>query len=315
MVGTHDNPFTALLLDLEECLHHLHHRHVALEVVGFIEVALAVALRAAKVYEVDAVGKATHHRRQVVVGTHTQRPCAQAEAVGLARHGIDEPLEVVGRRHDAGQAENRHWRVVGMDDQTDASLFGHGAYFLQEIDKVRTETVGIDIVVAVEFTLELLQCEALLRPWQAGYHVAGDELALGSIHLLIATTGLLNLSLRIVFLGAGTLQDEQVEGDEGSTLEAQGPAAVGHLVGQVGACPVEHGHEVIGDDPDAAASEVPQRCLIVIDVALVITCLRLDMFVHRHTFYRRPLQPGSLYHLLPLHDFVHRPHLAVWHMM
>ena len=39
---------------------------------------------------------------------------------------------------------------------------------------VARDVVGRDAFVAIQFLLELLQCEAFFRPWQASYHVARD---------------------------------------------------------------------------------------------------------------------------------------------
>ena len=159
--------------------------------------------------------------------------------------------------------------------------------------------------------LELLQREALFRAGQAGYHVADEFLLVFVGHLFEAGACLGLLFVGIVGFGAGAFQQEKVEGNEGGTFEAQGAAAVGQFVGQVGACPVEHGHEVVGDDVDAALGEVAQAFLVVVDVALEVARLRLDVLMYGHALHDGPREAHFLDHLLAFHDFFYSPHLAV----
>ena len=128
MVGTHDDALLPFLLNLQEGFHHLVHRHVAFQVVRLVEVTFCITLSTAEMHEVDAVPEATHHGRQVVVGTDTKRTRAEAEAVGWAWHGIDECLEVFGCAEDAGQSEYRHGRVVGVNDESNPSLLSSGTH-------------------------------------------------------------------------------------------------------------------------------------------------------------------------------------------
>ena len=311
MVGTHDDALPALLLNLQEGLHHLIHRYVALQVVRLVEVALGIALRAAQMDKVYAVPETAHHVGQVVLRAHAEGTRAQAESVGGTGHCIDERLEVVGRAQDAGQAQDGHGRVVGMDDQAYTCLFGRRTYLAQEIDEVLAQALGSDVLVAVQLLLELLQGEALLGTGQTGYHVAGNELYLGLVHLFEAGLGLGLLLGAVVLLGARTLQDEEVEGYEGSALEAQGTAPVGHFVSQIGARPVEHGHEVVGHHVYAALAQVDEALLVVVDVLLEFSRLCLDVLVYGHTLHSRPAEAGVFDRLLTLKDLFLGPYFAV----
>ena len=311
VVGTHGDGDAAALLQFEEGLHHAVHVDVALQVVGLVEVSFSVALGGAQVHEVDTVGEAGHHGGAVVGAADAERTGAEAEAVAGVGHGVDERLEVFGTAHDAWQAQDGHGRVVGMDDELHAHFVGHGADFAQEVDEVPAQAFGRDVLVAVQFVLELLQREAFFRTGQASYHVADEFLLVFVGHLLEAGACLGLLFVGIVGFGAGAFQQEEVEGDEGGTFEAQGTAAVGQFVGQVGACPVEHGHEVVGDDVDAALGEVAQAFLVVVDVALKVACLRLDVLMYGHALYDGPREAYSLDHLLAFHNLFYRPHLAV----
>ena len=156
VVGTHGDGHAAALLHLEEGFHDVVHVYVALQVIGLVEVAFGVALGAAQVDEVDAVGKAGHQGGAVVGAAYAQGAGAEAESVALVGHGVYQRLEVLAATHDARQAEDGHGRVVGMDDELDAHFIGHGADFAQEVDEVLAEAFGRDVLVAVQFVLELL---------------------------------------------------------------------------------------------------------------------------------------------------------------
>ena len=128
VVRSHDDALVPFLLNLKEGLHHFIHRHVAFKVVRLVEVPFAVALSAAEMNKIDAVPEATHHGRQVVVGSHTKRTRAEAETVGRAWHGIDECLKVLGSTEDTRQTQYRHGRVVGVNDQSYAGFLCCGTH-------------------------------------------------------------------------------------------------------------------------------------------------------------------------------------------
>ena len=96
MVGTNRNRDTSLLLHIKQGTHHIEHRHIAFKMIGFVEVTIGIALGAAQMHKVYAIGKPTHHLRQIIVGSNAERACAQTQSVAVARHGIDDSLEVVG---------------------------------------------------------------------------------------------------------------------------------------------------------------------------------------------------------------------------
>ena len=172
-----------------------------------------------------------------------------------------------------------------MDNQLYTGFVGNRSDFLQEVNQVGTQFFRCDVFVAVEFLLELLQCEALFRTGQSGNHVADEQLLVGIRHLLKTSFGLGLLFVGVVVFGTGTLQQEEVEGDESGTFETQGAAAVGQFVSEVGTRPVQYRHEVVGYDVHATLTEITQAFFIIIDVFLEISCLSLDMLVYRHTFY------------------------------
>ena len=118
-----------ILLYLKEGFHHFVHRDVTLQVVRLVEVAFGIALGAAQVDKVDAVPEAAHHGGKVVVGSHSKRAGAEAKPIGWAWHGIDECLEVLCCAEDSGQAQYRHGRVVGVNDEPHACFLRSRAHF------------------------------------------------------------------------------------------------------------------------------------------------------------------------------------------
>ena len=117
VVGAHRNALATLLLNLQQGLHHLEHRHVALQMVVLPEVAVGIAARGAQMDEAHTVRELAHHAGQVVVGAHTERARAETKAVGGIGHRIDQLAEIVRRREDARETQNRIGRIVGMDHQ------------------------------------------------------------------------------------------------------------------------------------------------------------------------------------------------------
>ena len=202
-----------------------------------------------------------------------------------------------------------------MDRQHRTHLVGHRRHLAQEGDQVPAQHLGRDALVAVQLLLELFQREALLRTRKSGDHVARDELDLRGVHLLVA--GLCGGTLlgRILLLGARTFQDEEVEGHEGRAFETQRPRPVGKLIGEVRARPVQHRHEVVGDDVDAARRQVADRLLVILDIGLEVARAGLDVLVHRDALHDRPHEARIGDHLLPLADLLHGPHLAVGNMV
>ena len=84
---------------------------------------------------------------------------------------------------------------------------------------------------------------------------------------------------------------------------------------QIGADPVEHRHEVIGNHFHAAFPEIAQRNLVVLNILVTTSGTDLDILVHRQALHNIPDEPGRLDHLLVSHDLFHAPHFAVGDMM
>ena len=202
-----------------------------------------------------------------------------------------------------------------MDRQHRTRLVGHGSHLAQERHEVRAQRLGRDILVTVQLPLELLQRETLLRAGQARDHVAGDQLFFRGVHPPEAGLGSGALGLGIVLLRAGTLQDEEIEGHERRTLEAQGARPVGQLVGEVRARPVQHGHKVVGNYFNAAFGQIADRLFVILDIALEIARAGLDMLVDGDALHDRPAKARVGDRLSAFFDLPDGPHLAVGNVM
>ena len=311
VVGSHDDALLSFLLNFQEGFHHFIHRHVALEVVCFVEVAFCISLSAAKMYEIDAVPETAHHGRQVVFCAYAERACAETKPICRTRNSIDECLEVFCSAENSGQTKYRHGGIVWMNDEFHPGFFSNGAYFFEEIDEVCTQLFRCDVFVSVEFLLELFKRKTFFGARQACNHIACDELLFRFIHLLVTGFCLVLLIVCVLFFCSWTAQDEEVEGYEGCFFEAKSTAAVGHFVCQIGASPVENRHEVIGYDINATFSEVDEALLVIVDILLEVARLCFDMFVDRYAFYGCPTQASVFNNLLALEDFLFCPNHAI----
>ena len=103
---------------------------------------------------------------------------------------------------------------------------------------------------------------------------------------------LLQHVLREILLRAFALEDLDVEIGEADPVEIQRRGPVGHGVLQVGARPVDHGHEVVADRMDAAAAQVLQALLVGLDQRVAAGTGVLDLLAHGQALDDRPAQAG-----------------------
>src|SRR5687768_1702067 len=80
---------------------------VAVEVVGFVEGAVRLAPSGPEMRERYAGSEAPRHGGEIVGRAHAERARAEADAVRLGRHRVEQGRIVLLRRGDAGQAEQR----------------------------------------------------------------------------------------------------------------------------------------------------------------------------------------------------------------
>src|SRR5215207_1434374 len=81
MVGTHWNRHSALLHQVYDFTDHTEHVYIALQVVVFKKIPGRISSRAAEVNKMDPVPKFLNKGRQVIIRTHTKRPCAKTKTV------------------------------------------------------------------------------------------------------------------------------------------------------------------------------------------------------------------------------------------
>ena len=175
-----------------------------------------------------------------------------------------------------------------MDHQFHTYLIGYRTNLFQEENQVRTQLFCINILITVQFMLELFQREALFRTRQSGNHIAGQTVDFFFVHLFVASFGLGFFFLGIILFSSRTFQDEEVESHEGCPFKAQSLGTVRHRISQIRTGPVEYRHEIVGHNVNATFGQVAQAFLVVLDIFHEIARLRLDMFVYWHGFYDTP---------------------------
>ena len=297
-----------LLLDdrLDQSVHIDH----AFEVVGFEEVALAVMLRAAQVYETDPVGARLEHLDDVVVEAAAEAARAEADAVRGAVDHLEQIFHVVDVAENPGQAEDRIRRVVRVDHHDAARFLRDRADFRQEVLQVRFEVGAGQVLVLFEHRAHILKSHAF-EARKVVDQPGGELLQLFRGQALIEGFGFGDLFGRVVPFGAGALQDEDLKRGELRLVEVKRLGAVRQPVVQVGADPVQHRHEVVGDHFHAALAEIAQALLVVRDVLLAAAAAGLDILVDRQALDYAPDKTGVLDYLFVFLDLLDAPDFAV----
>ena len=112
-----------------------------------------------------------------------------------------------------------------------------------------------------------------------------------------------------------TLQDVDVEVGKLGIVEVEVGRAVGVLVQQVGACPVEHGHEVIADAVDALGSKVAQTLFINLNLMVAVRTAILNGLHYGQTLHHAPAHAITFDVFAEVVNLLSCPHLAKRHVV
>ena len=93
-------------------------------------------------------------------------------------------------------------------------------------------------------------------------------------------------------------------------LEAERVGTVLQLVVEVGLHPVEHRHKVVANHLDAVLGEIPNRLLVVLDIAVTRRQADLDVIVNVDRLNHLERQAGPLNLTYQLADALLGPNLA-----
>ena len=110
-------------------------------------------------------------------------------------------------------------------------------------------------------------------------------------------------------------QDVDVEVCKFRPVEVEVACAVGVGVQQVGACPVEHGHEVVAHAVYAFLSEVGERFLVHLYLAVAVGTAVFYRLGDGQRFYNAPAHSVRFDILSEVADFLTAPHLAERHVV
>jgi len=241
--------------------------------------------------------------------------------VGIV-HGVEEPVYVLVAGHDAGQAQDGEGRVVGVHAHVHAVFLAGGHDGGQEVAHVLPEPRLVYALVEGEQLAEQLHGALLvlgdvaaheaLRLHDDAVHelgvVLGRERGLQLRHL--GERGLVPVSL-----GPLALEDVDVEVGELRAGEIEVGAAVGVGVVEVGARPVQHGHEIVANGVDALQREVFQALLVALYLLVAVGAAILDALHHGERLHHAPAHAVALYVVPEVADALAGPHFAVGHVV
>ena len=97
--------------------------------------------------------------------------------------------------------------------------------------------------------------------------------------------------------------------------ESECGGAVRQFLGQRCAGPVEHRHEIVADDLDAALAQVADRLLIIGNQLVAAGLAQLDVFMDGHRFDHVQRKTMRFHLGLQRQNLVQRPHLAHRHVI
>ena len=217
------------------------------------EVAVGEVVDIADVAEGNAVAVLADDLGTVIVGVCVQAAGAQGQAVVRIVHHLQEAVDAGLVHQQTGQAEDIPRGIVHVDGHLDVTLVAGGHQSFQEVLQVLPQLLLGDRGVGLEQLVQL--CHALRLP-------AGEG------HIILLGEGHDILSHRLVIALDLVLLVEQCGG------------AVAYRMEQVGAGPVEDGHEVVADDLDAELGQVADALLVILDILVAGGQTDLDIIVH-----------------------------------
>ena len=219
----------------------------------------------------------------IVVRVGAQGTGAEADGVGGGVVELYNFVEVLLGMGDAGQAEDRPGRVVGVAGHDDPAFLAGGNDAVQEVLVVGPQVVGGDGLVPLQGGLQLRQ--AVRFPAGQGKAVA-------------------------VLYGVA----HQVHGGHGPQLRLVKVQAVGAVLwnqaGQVGAQPVKDGHEVVDNDLDAVFCQIADGNAIVFDVLVAGGQAHFNVLVDVDRFNDLAFQTRGMDLVDIGADFLLRPDLS-----
>src|SRR5689334_8541302 len=185
---------------------------------GLLKRMLASPLDVAAVREVDAWSDTFNDVDKIILGIDRERTGAEGNAVGTVVDEVDHLLQGRAVGNDSRQTENRPWRIIRVKCHRYVRAGCNGNDSLQKVRKVLPQPALVDQTVCVEQSAEL-----------AG-GVSG------------CPAGQVRRSAR------------QIDSLESSVIECQREGPIRQRARQIGAHPVEDGHEVIAENGHARAT-------------------------------------------------------------
>ena len=216
-----------------------------------------------------------------------------------------------------------------MYAHVDACLLAYGHDGFEEILHIGAQLVLVDTLIQVEELAEKLNRVLVVLLEVAAYEALG--LYNDVLHQLVVLLGSHCLG-EFVSLGKHVAPLESVEGSpflacaralqyinveicKFGIREIEVARTVGILVQEVGARPVEHGHEVIADALDALGCEVAHRLLIYLNLMVAVGPSILDGLHHGQALHHAPSHSVLFDILSEVANLLAAPHFAERHVV
>ena len=260
---------------------------VAIPMGGFREVAVIKVLDVTDVGKSDAVAMLADDVGHVVVGVGVKAAGAKGQAVAGMVHHLQEAVNILLIDQQTGQAEDIPGGIVHVDGHLDAGLLAGGHQSFQEVLQVGPQLLMIHIGIGLKQLVQL-------------GHALGLPAGEGHIVLLGEVQDVLGHGVVVVL-------------DHAFFVEQSG-GAVADLVEEVGAGPVEDGHEVVADDLDAELGKVAHGLLVVFDQLIPGGQADLDVVVDVDGLYHVTVEAVGMELIHHFSDLALFPNFA-WHLV
>ena len=146
-------------------------------------------------------------------------------------------------------------------------------------------------------------------------NAARESIPLCGGHGVVVLPRLFHHFRRVVLLRPFPAENEDLKSGELLLIEEQRFGTVRQFVVQIGADPVEDGHEVVGDHPHAASAQIAEGNFVIFDIFFTPPRTEFDILVHGKAFDDIPDQTGVFDFLFIGEDLLDRPDLSVRDVM
>ena len=282
----------------------------------------------AQVNEMGAGCKLAGHLHHIIVGSGRQAACTEGKPVVLVGNGIQEPFNIFLCAHDAWQAQHLDRRIVRVYAHVHIAFLARRHNSFQEVFHVFAKLLFADALIELQEVAELLdgglvglrevaRDESLCLDNDVlyqlvilfGSHRLGQLVGFGQ-HVASLTDARRKFKLSPFLACACALEYIDVEIGKLGIVEVEVCRSVRILVSQIGACPVQYGHEVVAYRVYALCRQVAKRLLVHLNLLVAVWTGILDGLHYGEAFYHAPTHAVRLDIFAQLTNLLACPYLA-----